>query len=174
MEDKNINPVFDPGTIGFVAVGVEFCALVEAGGEMEAAAFVEKATALLPLLYWRASLLPAVDGEEEMLELCITEQMYESVRSRVAAALGERDTYLETFHPDMPFSDAPVAAFISEDLADVYQDVGNLCALFRQGNEAVMLEALALCRVNFRNYWGQKLLNALKALHAVRYDADDF
>ena len=69
----------------------------------------------------------------------------------------------------MQYSDTPIAAFISENLADVYQDTGNFISLFRQGNEEVMLEAIVLCRKNFREFWGQQLLNALKALHAVRY-----
>jgi hypothetical protein len=58
-------------------------------------------------------------------------------------------------------------------MADVYQDTANFCFLFRGGNEDVMHEALALCRINFREYWGQRLLNALNALHAVRYNEDD-
>ena len=49
----------------------------------------------------------------------------------------------------MQYSDTPIAAFISENLADVYQDTGNFISLFRQGNEEVMLEAIVLCRKNF-------------------------
>ena len=47
--------------------------------------------------------------------------MYELVRNQIATLLGESDTYLETFHPDMQYSDTPIAAFISENLADVYR-----------------------------------------------------
>ena len=65
----------------------------------------------------------------------------------IAGLLGERDSYLETFHADMRYSDTPIAAFISENLADVYQDTGNFVSLFRQGNEEVMQEAIALCRM---------------------------
>ena len=36
-----------------------------------------------------------------------------------------------------------------------------------------MQGAIALCRTNFQEYWGQQLLNALKALHAVRYSGDE-
>ena len=35
-----------------------------------------------------------------------------------------------------------------------------------------MHAALARCTENFRLYWGQTLLNALKALHAVRYNEE--
>jgi hypothetical protein len=57
-------------------------------------------------------------------------------------------------------------------MADIYQDAGNFISLFRQGNEYVMGEAVALCRQNFQTYWGQRLLNALKALHALRYNEE--
>ena len=35
-----------------------------------------------------------------------------------------------------------------------------------------MHAALARCTENFRLYWGQALLNALKALHALRYNEE--
>lgn len=172
MEKEN-NPIYERNTLEFVTVALEFCTFVESTEESGLSGFADKATKLLPLLYIKAALLPEVEMEEDSEpELTVTEDMYESVRSRIAGTLGERDSYLETFHPDMQYSDTPIAAFISENLADVYQDTGNFISLFRQGNEEVMLEAIAMCRSNFREYWGQQLLNALKALHAVRYDED--
>lgn len=170
--DKENSPVYDRNTIEFVAVALEFCNFVETAGQQSLFDFVDKATKLLPLLYLKASLLPEVDVEDAEPELNVTEEMYESVRNRVATLLGEHDSYLETFHPDMKYSDAPIAAFISENLADVYQDTGNFVALFREGNEEAMQEILAVCRENFRSYWGGQLLNALKALHTVRYDEE--
>jgi hypothetical protein len=129
--------------------------------------FLDKAVKILPLLYLKATLLPEAEEDEDAEpELTVTEDMYESVRNRIAGLLGEKDSYLETFHPDMQYSDTPIAAFISENLAD-------FISLFRQGNEEVMLEAIVLCRKNFREFWGQQLLNALKALHAVRYSEEE-
>ena len=173
METGN-NPIYERNTLEFVTVALEFCTFAEQAGQTELFKFIDKSTKILPLLYLKASLLPEVESDEEAEpELTVTEDMYESVRSQIAVLLGERDTYLETFHPDMQYSDTPIAAFISENLADVYQDTGNFVSLFRQGNEEVMEEALALCRTNFREYWGQQLLNALKALHAVRYTDEE-
>ncbi|MEG1544858.1 MAG: DUF5063 domain-containing protein [Tannerellaceae bacterium] len=173
MEKEN-NPVYARNTIEFVTVALEFCTFIETAGQLSLFDFVDKSTKLLPLLYLKASLLPVVVADEEAEpELTVTEEMYETVRSRIAILLGEKDSYLDTFHPDMQYSDAPIAAFISENLADVYQDTGDFITAFREGNEEVMTEAIALCRDNFCNYWGQQLLNALKALHAVRYAADE-
>ena len=151
MEKEN-NPIYERNTLEFVTVALEFCTFVET-----------------------ATLLPEaeVDDEDDEPELTVTEDMYEAVRTRIAALLGEKDSYLETFHPDMQYSDTPIAAFVSENLADVYQDTGNFVSLFRQGNEEVMLQAIALCRANFQEFWGQQLLNALKALHAIRYSDEE-
>lgn len=172
--EKENNPIYERNTLEFVTVALEFCTFVETAAQNGLPEFVDKSVKILPLLYLKASLLPAVETEEEAeLELAVTEDMYETVRSRIAGLLGENDSYLETFHPDMQYSDTPIAAFVSENMADVYQDTGNFISLFRQGNEEVMLGAIALCRSNFREYWGQQLLNALKALHAVRYGEEN-
>lgn len=173
MEKEN-NPIYERNTLEFVTVALEFCTFVEAAGQNGLFDFMDKAVKILPLLYLKATLLPEAESDEDAEpELSVTEDMYESVRTRIASLLGEKDTYLETFHPDMQYSDTPIAAFISENLADIYQDVGNFVSLFRQGYEEVMLQAIALCRTNFQEFWGQQLLNALKALHAARYSDDE-
>lgn len=172
--EKENRPIYARDTLEFVTIALEYCTFVEAAGQTGRFDFVDKATKLLPLLYLKAALLPEIEPDDEAEpELTVTEDMYESVRTHIAGLLGEKDTYLETFHPDMQYSDTPIAAFISENLADVYQDVGNFVSLFRQGNEIVMEQSIALCMANFRDYWGQQALNALKALHTVRYDEDE-
>ena len=141
---ENKNPIYAPVTLEFVTVALEYCS------------FLEKAP-----------------DEEAELETTVTEAMYDDLRGRLSGLLGERDVFLDTFHEDMRYSDTPIASAISENLADVFQDIGDFIALFRQGNEPVMREALALCGHNFRHYWGERLLNALRALHAIRYDEEE-
>ena len=145
--DKNKNPIYAPVTLEFVTVALEYCSFIEKADEGTLFDFVDKATKLLPLLYLKAALLPPL--------------------------VGERDVFLDAFHEDMRYSDTPIATAISENLADVFQDIGDFIALFRQGNELVMREALALCGHNFRHYWGERLLNALRALHDIRYDEEE-
>ena len=126
MEKEN-NPIYERNTLEFVTVALEFCTFVETAGQNGLFDFIDKGIKLLPLLYLKATLLPEaeVDDEDDEPELTVTEDMYEAVRTRIAALLGEKDSYLETFHPHMQYSDTPIAAFISENLADVYQDTGN-------------------------------------------------
>ena len=162
----------EKNTLEFVAVSLEFCTLMETEGSHTLLSFTNRALKILPLLYLHAIFLPEPEerDEDDEPEFFITEETYEVVRGRIAELLGIHDMYLETFHPDMPYSDTPIAATISENLADVYQDIGNFVALFRQENEEVREQALYICKENFRLYWGQKALNALKALHDIRYN----
>ncbi len=170
--EKEESPIYNKNTIEFVTVALEFCSFVETLPSLNQFTFVDKTVKLLPLLYLKATLLPEVYplNREVFPEIYITEEMYNLVRERIATLLEEKDTYLDTFQSDMKYSDSPIAAFISEDIADLYQDIGNFVSIFRQGYDEAMEEAMASCLENFRQYWGQKLLNALKALHSIRYD----
>ena len=168
------NVIYNKNTLEFVTVTLEFCALMEAASKHTLFSFSDKAIKILPLLYLKATLLPATEepDEEYDIEHFITENTYEAIRYRTEELFGEYDSYLDTFHPDMEYSDTPVAATISENLADIYQDLGDFAALFRQENEEVMTQALRVCEENFHVHWGQKLLNALRALHVVRFNED--
>ncbi|MDR2469894.1 MAG: DUF5063 domain-containing protein [Tannerella sp.] len=164
--------VYDRNILEFAATALEFCTWMEREGTSGRACFVDRAVKLLPLLYLKTSCLPDTSESDDEGAHFITEQTYELVRTRIAGLLGEYDSFLDTFSPDMPYSDTPVTAFISENLADIYQALGNFVYLFRQGHEDTMFQALSACTAAFRQYWGQSLLNALKALHAIRYDDD--
>ena len=166
--------IYEKNTLEFVTVALEFCAMIESAATLTLFSFTDKAVKILPLLYLKATLLPVADDPEydSDPEQYITETTYEAIRYHLSDLLGEYDLFLDTFHPDMKYSDTPVAATISENLADVYQDIGNFAALFRQENEQAMEQALFNCEENFRLYWGQKLLNALKAIHSIRFNEE--
>lgn len=100
MEKEN-NPIYERNTLEFVTVALEFCTFVENAGNTGLFDFLDKAVKILPLLYLKATLLPEAEEDEDAEpELTVTEDMYESVRNRIAGLLGEKDSYLETFHPD--------------------------------------------------------------------------
>ncbi len=167
---KESQVIFDRNVIEFVTVAAEFCNFVEQAESKSRADVVDTLLKLLPLLYLKASLLPPCEvmGEEEP-ENYVTEETYEVLRLNLADILGDRDDYLDVFVSDMKYSDQPVARNISEDLADIYQDIKDFIFVFRLGLNETMHDALATCQENFRLYWGQKLVNTLRALHEVKY-----
>lgn len=166
--------IYSKNIIEFVTVSAEYCAFIERTPELERDEFIDKIIKILPLLYLKATLLSPEEPEEETYtERFVTESMYESIRLNMESLLGEDDNYLEVFQNDMKYSDGPLAASISEGLADIYQDLKDFISIYRLGNEPQMLEALYICYENFVSYWGQQLVNVLRALHNVKYSTDD-
>ncbi len=166
--------IYSSYTIDFAKVAVEYCAWLEAVRKNEKDVFLEQITRILPLLYLKATVIPEIEETfDSSLPQGITESAYENVRMAVADLLGEDDLFLETFHPDMMYSDTPIAVTISECLADIYQDLGNFISVFKNGQRETMIDSLSLCLDDFKNYWGQKSLNALRALHRIKYQIKD-
>lgn len=170
--EKNISAIYDKNTVEFVTVAAEFCGFLERTGEMKRRPFVDKALKLLPLLYLKASLLPeyAERMDEFDPETFVTEGDYERVRAGVAALMGRYDDYLDVFLDDIAYSDTPICQTISEGLADIYQSVKDFICVYQLGLGRTMNDALVVCRENFSEFWGQRLLNVMRALHDVKYN----
>lgn len=166
------SPLYAPAVLDFVTVATEFCRRVETCGETEREQFGDILRPLLAMIYLKASLLPEVEAPAGFNEASVTEADYDFVRHNVAAVLGEQDDYLDVFVEDFKYSDQPVLCTVSEDLADVYQALRNMVEVYRGGHEEAMAVALADVREQFALYWGQKLLNALRALHDARYGGE--
>lgn len=172
--EKETQTIFDKNVIEFVTVAAEFCAFLERAEQMKRAKFVDTALKILPLLYLKASLLPPCETVgDELPETYVTEELYEILRMNLAGLMGEKDDYLEVFVPDMAYSDQPIKKNISEDLADIYQDIKDFIFVFQLGLNETMNDALAICQENFGMLWGQKLVNTLRALHDVKYNQTD-
>ena len=162
--------VYSKNVIEFVTVAAETCLFLEHSTEFSQPDFVRKSVKLLPLLYLKASL---IDIPERIFDVApesfVTEEDYLFVKEQLEQILGVDDSYLEVFHPDMAISDTPIAAFVSENLADIYQELKDFAANFQLGETDIMNDALVTCLETFGEHWGQKLLNAMRALHAIRF-----
>lgn len=172
--EKVSQTIFDKNVIEFVTVSAEFCAFLERAESMKRSTFVDTSLKILPLLYLKASMLPKCETiGDEALETYVTEEIYEILRINLAGLLGEKDDYLDVFVQDMVYSDQPIKKSISEDLADIYQDIRDFIFVFQLGLNETMNDALAICQENFGMLWGQKLVNTLRALHDVKYNQQD-
>jgi len=164
------NLVLSKYTEEFVRVALEYCVLVEKTRPEEKQAFVTNMLKVLPLLYLKISVIPPIEEfYDSDLENKVNEDLYAKVEANLSEILGENNIYLETFHPDINLSDSPVAVLLSEDMADIYQDIGNFIGIFKNGQKETMNDSLVQCIENFKRYWGQRLVNALRALHHIQY-----
>ena len=169
--EKESQTIFDKNVIEFVTVAAEFCAFLERAESMKCSTFVDTSLKILPLLYLKASMLPKCETiGDEAPETYVTEEIYEILRINLAGLMGDKDDYLDVFVQDMVYSDQPIKKSISEDLADIYQDIKDFIFVFQLGLNETMNDSLAICQENFGTLWGQKLVNTLRALHDVKYN----
>lgn len=171
---KESQIIFDRNVVEFVTVAAEFCKFLEQAEGTQRVPFVDTTLKILPLLYLKASMMPVCKPMgDEPLETYVTEETYEVLRMNLAGIMAEKDDYLDVFVSEMKYSDQPITKYISEELADIYQDVRDFIFVFQVGINETMNDALAICQENFRLYWGQKLVNILRALHDVKYNQEE-
>lgn len=168
------NPLYQRDILEFVTVAVQYCAYLEDSEGRSREEFIDTMSKLLPLLYLKGSLLPLYETySDSMLSDYVTEENYDIIRNNIAYIMADKDDYLDVFVDDMKYSDEPILMTISENLADIYQDIKNFAYIYKQGVEDEMMSALEQCNQNFKTDWGQKLVNVLRAIHEVKYSLTD-
>lgn|SRR5574344_1127107 len=171
---KQENVVYSKNVVEFVTVALEFCTMAENSARYTKKDFIQVAVKMLPLLYLKVSMLPETKQIlDDDLEESVDEFAYEKIRSSIRNKLTRHDDYLEVFKEDMQHSEEPIIANISEDLADIYQDLRNFCESYRIGVDEIMNDAITNVYSKFKEYWGQRLVNTLRALHCVLYSGED-
>ena len=172
--DSKSDPVYSRNVIEFVAVANEFCKYAEHSSELEGEEFLKIMQRILPLMYLKASLLPQLnpffeDGNEKF----VTESDWTGIDETLKEKLGTANDYLEVFDEKMNDSEGPVLSNISENIADIYQDMKDFLLLYQTGTSEVMNDAVWECRMNFETFWGQKLTNSLRAIHRFIYSGEE-
>lgn len=172
--DNNSNPVYSRNVVEFVAVANEFCKYAERSSELKGDDLLKILQRILPLLYLKASLLPQLnpffeDGNEKF----VTEAAWIGIHDTLRSKFGTADDYLEVFDEKAKETEGPVVATISENMADIYQDLKDFLLLYETGTDEVMNDAVWECRMNFETIWGQKLLNAMRAIHKFIYSGEE-
>lgn len=159
-----------PNTLTYIALCNEYCQAIETASSAEQRDFVNSMLGLLPRIYITARSLDA-DGalDEGYIDQALDEDQYNSVVMSLQALMGEDDTFLEVFEEDMKYSDTPVAATVSELLADLFQEIYNFIETVRDAPDDVIASAVAASKENFEMYWAQTLCNVLRPLNMIYY-----
>ena len=160
--------------LGVTALSAEYCHVLEICRDMTTDEFIEKMLNLLPRLYLaftdvKVEMTTVSLEESEYFESYVDEDFYESIRRNVESLLGPDDTFLETFEENMKYSDTPIAASVSESLADIFQPLFNFISIVRDSEGDKMETAYRECREDFESYWAQTLCNVLRAVNFLKY-----
>ncbi len=171
MEEKI---VYSKDVIEFVTIAAEYCSFVESANQMEKVDFLNKSQKLLSALYLKATLLPKVDNlSDDLNEKFVAEEDWNFIQTRVQQKLGKHEMFLDVYQAVMALEGDAENVSLSEVYADIYQDLMDFVSLYRIGHEDSMNDALWECQQNFQQYWGQRLLVALTAIHNILYSGED-
>lgn len=173
MENSS-EPVYSRNVVEFVAVANEFCKYAERADELKGDDLLKILQRILPMMYIKASLLPVLepffeDGNEKF----VTESDWVRIDETLRDRFGTADDYLEVFDEKLSDSEGPVVSSVSENMADIYQDIKNFLLLYQTGTPEVMNDAVWECKMNFENFWGQKLVNSMRAIHRFLYSGEE-
>jgi hypothetical protein len=172
--DNNSDPVYSRNVVEFVAVANEFCKYAEHASELKGDEILKIMQRILPFLYLKASLLPQLEPVfEDGNEKFVTESDWNIINNAFKSKLASANDYLEVFDDKIKDSEGPLTSSISEDLADIYQDMKDFLLLYQTGTNEIMNDAVWECRLNFENFWGQKLVNTLRAVHKFLYSGEE-
>lgn len=154
----------------------EIVALVKAANEAatfleelkgkRVAEFLSEAPMLLVSVY--TAMLKTGETEpvfEEGIEPVVSEQEWAAVYQQVAGILGSGNAFLRPAEEEEFDRSELVTHTISEDLADVYQELRDFTTHYSRGMEEIMNDAAWELKQRFHEHWGKKLLRALLAIH---------
>jgi hypothetical protein len=172
--DTSQDPVYSRNVVEFVAVANEFCKYTEHASEIKGDEMLRIMQRILPLMYLKASLLPKLepffeDGNEKF----VTESDWNDINDILKEKFGTANDYLEVFDEKINDSEGPVVSSLSENMADMYQDMKDFLLLYQTGTGEVMNDAVWECGMNFENFWGQKLVNSMRAIHKFIYSGEE-
>ena len=158
--------VYADEVVTFVRAANEAATFLEDLKEKNGRAFIVEALTHLSEVY--RAILKIGDNEplsEAGVETSVSEQEWAEVFQRILAILGPHNEILRPAEDDEFDRSDLVTHTISEDLADVYQELRDFTSLYSRGLEELMNDAVWEVKVRFTEHWGKKLLRSLSSLH---------
>jgi hypothetical protein len=164
--------VYSSEMVEFVKASNTCCLFLEDLKETEGKSFIAESVKQFSSLY----ALFLLTGENEPVfenppEPAVSEQEWSALFQRIAEILGPNNDILRVAQEDEFDRSEIVSHTISEDMADVYQELKNFSIIYSRGMEELMNDAAWELKERFTEHWGMKLLRALSALHQL-YVAD--
>jgi hypothetical protein len=167
MEEERLSVLYSKDVVDFVTVSTEYITMLDALHEYSQESFIKYNLKLLPLLYMKAHLLPELEVDEpETLEKFVSEEEWNRVKLQTQQLMGVLDEYKENIGR---FEENEVNA-LSENFADIYQDIKDFVSLYSTSVDELMNDAVAEVVRTFKEYWGQRLVNTLRILHHYFYN----
>jgi len=171
--ENHSDPVYSKNVLEVLTLANEFCLFLEKAesySREELIGFLQK---VFPLIYLKAALLPEIQVEdEEAIEHYVTEEEWESIFSVLRIKFGEDDIFFFIDHHEKSNTD-PLRASLSENIADIYQDLKDFLILYQKPLKTFKENAVRDLRYLFETRFGYRIVNSQAALHYLLYKESD-
>ncbi|HKL37934.1 MAG TPA: DUF5063 domain-containing protein [Bacteroidales bacterium] len=175
MEDNTRQELLNNEMVSkFVTRAAEYCTFVENAGNFSKVDFVQKSIRLFSGIYADMANMPEIpNATESVNEKFVDENDWHRIYNQVNSKLGYHDDYVDVYDPVAKEDQDVSIVSLADNYADIYQDIKDFVTLYSRGNEEVMADALWECRMSFEEYWGPKMLSALRTLHRLHFSEED-
>ncbi|MEN8227242.1 MAG: DUF5063 domain-containing protein [Bacteroidota bacterium] len=160
------NYVYSSEMVEFVTISNACCQFLEQLKGVDGKAFIEQSVQHLSGVYAAVVKLDETDPQIESAgESTVTEQEWSALFQRIAMLLGAHNDIVRQVEDEEFDRSDLVNHTISEDMADVYQELRDFTTIYSRGMEELMNDAAWELKERFAEHWGKKLLRSLMALH---------
>ena len=162
MEEERRNLIYARDVLDFVTVSTEYCTLMDSLHTYTQEKFIQYTLKLLPLIYMKAQLLPDIElDDREGIEKYVSEEEWNKVNLQIHKIMDNLDQYTESAGR----IDSNESSSVSENFADIYQDLRDFVYLYSTGVDEIMYDGVGEVNYSFKEYWGQRVVNLLRVLH---------
>ncbi len=167
MEDQS-KILYSEEVLEFVRLSKEYCTLLETEMVLSQSEFIRFSLYSLPSIYSAMIRIPQIEPVfDEGSEKFVSEQNWSEVYRKIAECMEGNNDFLDIpGESEFDRSDL-ITRKVSEDMADLYQDLRDFLEIYRNAPEDVMNDALWECQNNFMSFWGSKSLRISAALHKI-------
>jgi hypothetical protein len=151
----------------FAELGSSYCLLIDQHEEYSTEAFVGRIREILPLLYYQALKLPDVESTDDEFQREISHEEWSQMFARLQRKLGGNDLYWVIYDSMKTDLDKPVAASLSDDLADIWRDLKNGLKQWSDGSPAMRQEIVWNWRFSFHHHWSNHAVDALRTINWI-------
>jgi hypothetical protein len=164
MEEHN-SPVISKQVLEMITLAHEYCLFFEKAEQYSDRDILNYFQKIAPLMYLKGSLLPAdTEPEPEYMERFVTEEQWEAIFKSLREKLQQSDTfYIHDHNYDT------LKASLSENMADIYQDMKDFVMLYQKAPIQSKTCAVAELQQLYENHWGITVIQSLSAVHSILY-----
>lgn len=160
-------------TTDFLKTARQFVKLIE-NGDLNQETFYRESHKALSELYRTALELETIDPIYSSSDIEFDEIDQNELREMnkgLVSKLGKECFYWVVFDPAYDKEDEPTQGWLVDDFADIYADLKEeLTKIDQIGTDESIEDALWQLKFGFNHHWGNHCIDAMRALHYLRYD----